>query len=177
MMRAVIARLPGARRADDRPRGLMEAGPQRWPEAAWPEAGGGPITGDIVEEFPSRCAKPKVAPAALARLLREAEARLALSPSPVGEALRARWPEALPASPILRPSPALPAYAVPTGRPAPNAIVALFGLDADGQRLAVARVLREQAAAASFVPVFLTNDPDFWPLRAAPRLRVLSLPG
>lgn len=140
--------------------GLAETQGQPWSSAQ-------SVAGDIVEEFPSRCPKPTVTPVALSRLLREAEERLALASSPVGEAMRAGWPEPPPAMPVLRPSPDLPAYAVPPGRAAPNAVFALFGLDADGQRAAIERVLREQRGAVPFAPVFLTNDPDFWPLRAA----------
>lgn len=168
MMRAVIARSPDPRPADGRRPGAPEMQRRRWPSTGQPEAGGEPdLVGDVVEALPSRCPKPAVATAALARLVREAEERLAMASSPFGAALGARWPEPPRPVPVLRPSPALPAYALPPDRVAPNAVFALFGLDADGQRAAIERVLREQGGAVPFVPVFLTNDPDFWPLRAA----------
>lgn len=125
-------------------------------------------SGDIVESFPSRCPKPALSAAELARLIGEAEERLALAGSPIGEALRARWPERRAEIPVLRPSPGLPAYAAPAERPGRNAVVSLFGRDAAGRRAAIEGVLREQGrGAVPFVPVFLTNDPDFGALREA----------
>lgn len=49
----------------------------------------------------------------------------------------------------------------------PNVVFALFGHGADGQRRAVEGVLREQRGAQPFVPIFLTNDPDFATFREA----------
>ena len=169
-MRALLAPPPiAAGWADEPPRGLAEAGQERWPEAGPPEADRESVAGDIVEQFPSRCPKPAVAPAVLTRLLAEAEARLALSFGPVGAALRDRWPEPPQPVPVLHPSPNLPAYAISRDHrhPTPNAVLALFGLDADGQRAAIERTLRERGGPVRFTPVFLTNDPDFGPLRAA----------
>lgn len=158
-----------AKREIDRLRALVEDQHRRLRvyEAEADRTAPGPGAADVVERFPSRCPKPRVAGATLAGLVAEAEARLVLAESVVGRMLQRGWPEPPPRVPVLRPSPGLPAYARPTGATMPNAVFSLLGLDAAAGRAAVERILREQRGSVPFVPVFLTSDPDFSALRAA----------
>lgn len=120
---------------------------------------------EIATRFEGRCAKPRLSRADLARLIEEARLRLELRQSSLGATIDAIWPETLPPVPVLHPSPGLAAYALRNVAALPNAVFALFGLDGAELRQAVERIVAEQQAEASFVPVFLTNDPDFTPFR------------
>ena len=163
---ASILRLPPQRQEVERLRTLVEDQHRRL-RVYQNETDRGPAAGDVVDEFPTRCEKPRLSAAALARLMAEAEARLALAGSRVGLALRAPWPERRPEMPVLRPAPGLPAYAQAADGPMPNVVFALFGSHGEEQRRAVENVLREQRGAQPFVPIFLTNGSDFSTFREA----------
>lgn len=115
----------------------------------------------VVETFPARCPKPRLARAALARLLKEASLRHELDRSALGAAIRAGWPEPRPEIPTLRPSPGLAAYALRGVPGLPNIVFALFGKSGGELKAAVDRIIAEQQAGEPFIPVFLTNDSDF----------------
>jgi hypothetical protein len=119
----------------------------------------------ISESFPATCAKPRVASRALARLLDEARLRLELRDSSLGRAIDAAWPERRAEVPVLRPSPGHAAYALRSVPGVPNVVLALFGKQHGEAKAAIDRVLAEQQADEPFIPVFLTNDADFRPLR------------
>lgn len=119
----------------------------------------------IAPPMPARCAKPRLTPAALARLMEQAQARLELMDSALGAALWSHWPEVRPTVPVLRPSPGLPAYGLRGLPETPNLVLALF-LRAPGEiEAAIARTLAGQRAGEPFLPVFLTCHPDFSALR------------
>ena len=119
----------------------------------------------IVEQLPARCPKPRLTRAALARLIEEARARLELMDTTLGTLHWRSWPEHRPAIPVLRPSPGLAAYGL-RGLPGlANLVLALFLRRAAEVEGAIAKVLAEQQAGEPFLPVFLTNHPDFTPLR------------
>jgi hypothetical protein len=67
--------------------------------------------------------------------------------------------------PVLRPSPGHAAYALRSVPGVPNVVLALFGKPSGEAKAAIDRVLVEQQAGEPFIPVFLTNDSDFRPLR------------
>ena len=67
--------------------------------------------------------------------------------------------------PVLRPSPGLAAYALRSVPDLPNLVLALFLRPPGEIEGAIAKVLAEQQAGEPFLPVFLTNHPDFTPLR------------
>lgn len=115
----------------------------------------------VAQEFPCRCAKPRVTKAVLDRLIEEARLRLELEDSSLGGVLAAAWPEAGPAVPVLRPSPGLAAYRLRGLPELPNLVVALFGLDVAQARQTVEQVLAEQSQGEPFAPVFLTDSTDF----------------
>ena len=163
---ASILRLPPSRQEVERLRTLVEDQHRRL-RVYQSETDRGPAAGDVVDEFPCRCEKPMASAAAMARLMAEAEARLALAQSRVGQSLRSPWPERRPDLPVLRPAPGLPAYAQAADGPMPNVVFALFGQRGEEQRRAVENVLREQRGAQPFVPIFLTNEPDFGTFRDA----------
>jgi hypothetical protein len=127
---------------------------------------GAPDAADVVvEPLPSRCPKPRLTPTALARLMEEARARLELIDTTLGASLWSAWPERRPTVPVLRPTPGLAAYGLRLMPGLPNLVVALFGRQQPEIAAAVARVLAEQRGEEPFLPVFLTNHPDFGPLR------------
>ena len=115
--------------------------------------------------FESRAAKPCLSRRTLGRLLEESRLRLELQDSALGAAIRAGWPEPLPAVPVLRPSPGLAAYALRDMRGVPNIVFALFGRSGGELKQAVERVIAEQHAGEPFIPVFLTNHNDFTAFR------------
>jgi hypothetical protein len=121
--------------------------------------------GVVAESFPATCAKPRVAPRTLARLLDEARLRLELRDSSLGRAIGAAWPERRAEVPVLRPSPGHAAYALRSVPGVPNVVLALFGKQHGEAKAAIDRVLAEQQADEPFIPVFLTNDADFRLLR------------
>jgi hypothetical protein len=133
--------------------------------AAAAELGGADDVGLIAESFPATCAKPRVTPRALARLLDEARLRLELRDSSLGRAIDAAWPERRAEVPVLRPSPGHAAYALRGVPGVPNLVLALFGKPPGEAKAAIDRVLAEQQAGEPFIPVFLTDDADFGPLR------------
>ena len=67
--------------------------------------------------------------------------------------------------PVLRPSPGLAAYALRSVPDLPNLVLALFFRPPGEIEGAIAKALAEQQAGEPFLPVFLTNHPDFTPLR------------
>lgn len=130
------------------------------------EISAGDATDVVADDLSPRCAKPRLRPAALTRLMEQARARLELAATNVGVAYARAWPERQPAVPVLRPTPGLPAYHLRGATALPNLVVALFARSAAEIPEAVARVLAEQQGDEPFLPVFLTNHPDFGPLRA-----------
>ena len=119
----------------------------------------------IVEPLPSRCAKPRLTSVALTRLIEEARARLELMDTTLGATYWRHWPERRPTMPVLRPSPGLAAYALRSVPDLPNLVLALFFRPPGEIEGAIAKALAEQQAGEPFLPVFLTNHPDFTPLR------------
>jgi hypothetical protein len=133
--------------------------------AAAAEPSGADDVGVVAESFPATCAKPRVTPRGLARLLDEARLRLELRDSSLGRAIDAAWPERRAEVPVLRPSPGHAAYALRSVPGVPNVVLALFGKQHGEAKAAIDRVLAEQQADEPFIPVFLTNDADFRLLR------------
>jgi hypothetical protein len=119
----------------------------------------------IAEPMTPRCPKPRLTAAALGRLMKEAHIRLELLDTTLGAIHWRAWPERRPAIPVLRPTPGLPAYGLRNLPGLRNLVVALFGRQPAEIAAAVARVLAEQRGEEPFLPVFLTNDPDFTALR------------
>ena len=119
----------------------------------------------IAPPMPSRCGKPRLARAALARLIEQAQARSELMDSALGDALWAYWPEPRPTIPVLRPTPGLPAYGLRSLPGLPNLVLALFLRAPAEIEAAIARALAEQRSGEPFLPIFLTCQPDFSTLR------------
>lgn len=119
----------------------------------------------IVEPLPARCPKPRLTAAALSRLMEVARARVELMDTTLGAMHRMAWPERRPTVPVLRPSPGLAAYALRGVPDLPNLVLALFHRQAGEIEGAIARALAEQLGGDPFIPVFLTNHPDFTALR------------
>jgi hypothetical protein len=134
-------------------------------EAAAAEQNGDADGGVVAESFPATCAKPRVTPRALTRLFDEARLRLELRDSSLGRAIDAAWPERRAEVPVLRLSPGHAAYALRGVPGVPNLVLALFGKPPGEAKAAIDRVLAEQQAGEPFIPVFLTDDADFGPLR------------
>lgn len=119
----------------------------------------------IAPPLPARCPKPRLAAAALTRLLAQAQARLELMDTTLGTALWSHWPERRPQLPVLRPSPGLPAYGLRGRSGVPNLVLALFFRTPAESDSAIAQVLAEQRTGEPFVPIFLTRHSDFARLR------------
>ena len=115
--------------------------------------------------LPGTCVKPRLATAVLNRLVDEARQRAELLNTALGTALWAAWPERRPVVPVLRPTPGLAAYALRNLEGVPNLVLALFWRRPDEIEAAVARVLAEQQSGEPFIPIFMTNHPDFTVLR------------
>ena len=124
-----------------------------------------PADDAVIDRFPCRCAKPRLARTDLHRLVEEARLRLELAECSLGRAIAAAWPEHRPEVPVLRPSPGLGAYDLRGVPDLPNAVFALFGLAGAELRHQLDRILPEQHGPQPFLPVFLTNDSDFTPFR------------
>ena len=119
----------------------------------------------VTEALTPRCPKPRLTAAALAALVEQARLRLELMETSLGAIHWQAWPERRPAVPVLRPTPGLPAYGLRDLPGLPNLVVALFGRSPAQIAAAVERVLAEQRGEEPFLPVFLTNHPDFTPMR------------
>ncbi len=119
----------------------------------------------VVEPQTPRCPKPRLTQATLNRLMDEARARLELLDCTLGASLWRAWPERRAPVPVLRPTPGLAAYSLRNLPELPNLVLALFGRQGPEMAHAVARALAEQRGEEPFLPVFLTNHPDFTPLR------------
>ncbi len=119
----------------------------------------------VAGSLPATCAKPRLTTAAVTGLVEAASARLELLDTTLGTALRAPWPERRSSVPVLRPSPGLAAYALRNVPSLPNLVMALFLRSRTEAKAAVERVVAEQQSGEPFLPVFLTNDSDFGPLR------------
>ena len=119
----------------------------------------------VTADFPATCAKPRLTPVAVRRLVEQMAGRLALLETPLGTALQAPWPQRRAAIPVLRPSPGLAAYALRNVPELPNVVFALFVRSAGEVGAAIERVLAEQQAGEPFLPIFLTNHSDFARLR------------
>ena len=119
----------------------------------------------IREPRPARCAKPRLPPAALLRLIDDARARLELMDSRLGTVWWSAWPERRPSVPVLRPAPGLAAYGLRSVPDLPNLVLGLFLRPPAEIPAAVARIVAEQRTGEPFAPVFLTSCSDFTVLR------------
>ncbi|MFL5333680.1 MAG: hypothetical protein ACJ8H8_10985 [Geminicoccaceae bacterium] len=111
------------------------------------------------------CGTPRLATAAMVRLLEEVRHRVELLDTAVGTAIWAAWPERRPTVPVLRPTPGLSAYALRNVEDLPNVALALFFRRPEEIEAAIGRVLAEQQSGDPFIPIFLTNHADFTSLR------------
>jgi hypothetical protein len=119
----------------------------------------------IQEPRPPRCAKPRLTPPALGRLIDAARARLELMDTRLGTVWWSAWPERRPDVPTLRPTPGLAAYGLRDLPDLPNLIVGLFLREPAEIPAAVARILSQQRNGEPFAPIFLTHCSDFTVLR------------
>lgn len=119
----------------------------------------------LVDPLPCRCAKPGLSREALRRLMETARERLEVLDTTLGSMYDAVWPERRAPVPVLRPSPGLHGYGLRSVPDLPNLVVALFFRPASEIEATIARAVAEQQAGDPFLPVFLTNHPDFSALR------------
>ena len=154
---------PAAHGELDRLRGLVAEQHRRLGRAR--RAGPGRPRRCVAEPLPPRCAKPRLT----ARGPGAADGGGARPPGAAGhDAGRlhwSAWPERRPEVPVLRPSPGLAAYGLRGVPDLPNLVLALFGGRRARSRPRSPGRWPSSGRASRSLPVFLTNDPDFTPLR------------